>query len=181
MLHYFPNEYWFVLFLQVTLSGLLNAMDGLWSGSGDERIIVFTTNHKDRLDPALLRPGRMDMHINLSFCTVNSFRILASNYLDVQTHPLFEPIEGLLEKLEVSPASVAEELMKSDDADVALGELIEFLKRKEKMGGDEIEASESKQSCPLSKKKRWGVMKSMHLVQNKVQPRRPKGLNIDDK
>ncbi|XP_059442228.1 AAA-ATPase At2g18193-like [Corylus avellana] len=118
-------------FSKVTLSGLLNAMDGLWSSNGDERIIVFTTNHKERLDPALLRPGRMDMHIHLSFCTVNGFRILASNYLDVQSHPLFEQVDLLLEKLEVTPAEVAEELLKSDDADVALGGFIEFLKQKE--------------------------------------------------
>ncbi|KAJ0796060.1 putative P-loop containing nucleoside triphosphate hydrolase [Helianthus annuus] len=29
--------------------------------------IVFTTNHKEKLDPALLRPGRMDVHINMSY------------------------------------------------------------------------------------------------------------------
>ncbi|CAH9107101.1 unnamed protein product, partial [Cuscuta epithymum] len=50
----------------VTLSGLLNFIDGLWSSCGDERIIIFTTNHKERLDPALLRPGRMDVHIHMS-------------------------------------------------------------------------------------------------------------------
>uniref|UniRef100_A0A0D9WZH7 AAA+ ATPase domain-containing protein n=1 Tax=Leersia perrieri TaxID=77586 RepID=A0A0D9WZH7_9ORYZ len=54
--------------LQVTLSGLLNLIDGLWSASGDERIIVFTTNYKERLDAALLRPGRMDMHIYMGYC-----------------------------------------------------------------------------------------------------------------
>jgi chaperone BCS1 len=115
----------------VTLSGILNAMDGLWSGNGDERIIVFTTNHKERLDPALLRPGRMDMHIHLSFCTFNGFRILASNYLDVQSHPSFEQVESLLKQVEVTPAAIAEKLLKSDDADVALGGLVEFLKQKE--------------------------------------------------
>ncbi|CAN6205544.1 unnamed protein product [Urochloa humidicola] len=47
----------------ITLSGLLNFIDGLWSTCGEQRIIVFTTNYKERLDPALLRPGRMDMHI----------------------------------------------------------------------------------------------------------------------
>ncbi|KAM0067747.1 putative AAA+ ATPase domain, ATPase, AAA-type, core [Helianthus debilis subsp. tardiflorus] len=45
---------------RVTLSGFLNFIDGLWSSCGDERIIVFTTNRKEKLDPALLRPGRMD-------------------------------------------------------------------------------------------------------------------------
>ncbi|KAJ6367141.1 hypothetical protein OIU77_003506 [Salix suchowensis] len=51
------------------LSGLLNFIDGLWSSCGDERIIVFTTGHKENPDPALLRPGRMDMHIHMSYCT----------------------------------------------------------------------------------------------------------------
>ena len=26
-----------------------------------------TTNHKERLDPALLRPGRADVHVNLNY------------------------------------------------------------------------------------------------------------------
>jgi chaperone BCS1 len=95
---------------------------------------VFTTNHKDQIDPALLRPGRMDMHINLSFCTINGFRILASNYLDIRSHKLFEQIERLLEKIQVTPAVVAEELMKGDDADVVLTELVNFLKQKETEG-----------------------------------------------
>ena len=60
-----------MLFFQFTLSGLLNMIDGLWSSCGDERIIVFTTNHKDRLDPALLRPGRMDLHVHMSYCTMD--------------------------------------------------------------------------------------------------------------
>ncbi|KAE8010536.1 hypothetical protein FH972_006902 [Carpinus fangiana] len=122
-------------FKRFTLSCLLNSIDGLWTKGSDERIIVFTTNHKDQIDPALLRPGRMDMHINLSFCTINGFRILASNYLDVQSHPLFEPIDRLLKKLQVTPAVVAEELMKNDDVDVVLSKFINFLERKE-MGGD---------------------------------------------
>ncbi|KAI5059523.1 hypothetical protein GOP47_0025842 [Adiantum capillus-veneris] len=42
---------------KLTLSGLLNFTDGLWSCCGEERIFIFTTNYKDRLDPALLRPG----------------------------------------------------------------------------------------------------------------------------
>ncbi|XP_059657718.1 AAA-ATPase At3g50940-like [Cornus florida] len=115
---------------QLTLSGLLNFIDGLWSSCGDERIIVFTTNHKDRLDPALLRPGRMDMHINMSYCTFCGFKILASNYLGITNHYMFSEIEKLVTEVEVTPAQVAEELMKNDEADIALGGLTEFLKRK---------------------------------------------------
>jgi chaperone BCS1 len=43
----------------VTFSGLLNALDGV--ASSEERIIFMTTNHFDRLDPALIRPGRVDV------------------------------------------------------------------------------------------------------------------------
>ncbi|CCG80927.1 Mitochondrial chaperone BCS1 [Taphrina deformans PYCC 5710] len=43
----------------VTFSGLLNALDGV--ASAEERIIFMTTNHEDQLDPALIRPGRVDI------------------------------------------------------------------------------------------------------------------------
>lgn len=43
----------------VTFSGLLNALDGV--ASSDERIIFMTTNHIERLDAALIRPGRVDL------------------------------------------------------------------------------------------------------------------------
>ncbi|KAJ8770613.1 hypothetical protein K2173_021260 [Erythroxylum novogranatense] len=117
---------------KLTLSGILNFIDGLWSSCGDERIIVFTTNHKHRLDPALLRPGRMDMHINMSYCTASGFRLLASNYLGIEgkNHHLWGQIEGLIENTAVTPAEIAEELMRSEDADVALEGVVKFLKRK---------------------------------------------------
>ena len=117
----------------MTLSGLLNFIDGLWSSCGDERIIIFTTNHKDRLDPALLRPGRMDMHIYMGHCTFQGFKTLASNYLGLNDttmpHRLYTNIERLMDGEVITPAQVAEELMKSDDADVALEGLVNVLEK----------------------------------------------------
>lgn len=43
----------------ITFSGFLNALDGV--ASGEERIIFMTTNHLEKLDPALIRPGRVDL------------------------------------------------------------------------------------------------------------------------
>ena len=43
----------------VTFSGLLNCLDGVLSG--EDRVIFMTTNHLDRLDPAIIRPGRVDL------------------------------------------------------------------------------------------------------------------------
>ncbi|KAI2609185.1 P-loop containing nucleoside triphosphate hydrolase protein [Hypoxylon sp. NC1633] len=46
-----------------TLSGLLNVLDGV--GSQEGRIVIMTTNKPERLDSALVRPGRVDMKIML--------------------------------------------------------------------------------------------------------------------
>lgn len=117
-------------FVQVTLSGLLNFVDGLWSSCGNERIIVFTTNYRERLDPALLRPGRMDVHIHMSYCTPAGFKVLASNYLEVEDHKLFEEIEELIREIKVTPAEIAEQLMRNDSVDQILHGLIVFLRAK---------------------------------------------------
>lgn len=45
----------------LSFSGFLNAIDGL--ASSDDVIFVLTTNHPERLDPALLRPGRVDVRV----------------------------------------------------------------------------------------------------------------------
>ncbi|KAK8497466.1 hypothetical protein V6N12_016990 [Hibiscus sabdariffa] len=117
---------------EVTLSGLLNFIDGIWSACGGERIIVFTTNHVEKLDPALIRRGRMDKHIEMSYCRFEAFKVLAKNYLDIDSHPLFGEIERLLGETDMTPADVAENLMlKSDDDEedeACLESLIEALK-----------------------------------------------------
>jgi chaperone BCS1 len=47
----------------VTLSGLLNVLDGFAAPTGV--LFVMTTNHVEKLDPALLRPGRIDYRLHL--------------------------------------------------------------------------------------------------------------------
>jgi len=51
----------------VTLSGLLNAIDGVAAHEG--RLLFATTNDYGALDPALRRPGRMDRHIEFGLAT----------------------------------------------------------------------------------------------------------------
>ncbi len=42
----------------MTFSGLLNVLDGV--AASEDRLVFMTTNHIERLDPALIRPGRVD-------------------------------------------------------------------------------------------------------------------------
>ena len=51
----------------VTLSGLLNALDGI--GAHEGRILFATTNDYKALDPALCRPGRMDVHVEFKLAS----------------------------------------------------------------------------------------------------------------
>ncbi|XP_010468501.1 PREDICTED: AAA-ATPase At1g43910-like [Camelina sativa] len=110
--------------LGISLSGLLNFVDGLWSSCGEERIIIFTTNHKEKLDPALLRPGRMDLHILMDYCTPFVLKKLVAIYLKIDDHVLFDPLEKVVLEVSATPAEVAQQLMASKNAD------IEFLKKK---------------------------------------------------
>lgn len=50
-----------------TLSCLLNALDGLTASHG--RVLIMTTNHPEKLDAALIRPGRIDMIVPLKMCS----------------------------------------------------------------------------------------------------------------
>ncbi|XP_020177886.1 AAA-ATPase At3g28510 [Aegilops tauschii subsp. strangulata] len=134
---------------KVTLSGLLNFIDGLWSACGGERVIVFTTNHLEKLDPALIRRGRMDKHIEMSYCRGPAFEFLAKAYLGVDEHELFGTVGALLREVDMTPADVAENLTPKsgdDDADSCLRGLVAALEKaredKASGGGQEKQPEE---------------------------------------
>lgn len=56
----------------VSLSGFLNAIDGVASAEG--RLLVMTTNFPERLDRALVRPGRVDLHEELRLAGLDEAR-----------------------------------------------------------------------------------------------------------
>ncbi|KXT03474.1 hypothetical protein AC578_1562 [Pseudocercospora eumusae] len=51
----------------ISLSGLLNAIDGVASAEG--RVLIMTTNHPENLDAALIRPGRVDRKVAFQLAT----------------------------------------------------------------------------------------------------------------
>lgn len=52
---------------KISLSGLLNALDGV--GAQEGRLLFATTNKYEALDPALRRPGRMDVHVEFKLAS----------------------------------------------------------------------------------------------------------------
>lgn len=117
---------------RVTLSGLLNFTDGLWSCCGEERIIVFTTNHRDNVDPALVRCGRMDVHVSLGTCGMHAFKSLVMNYMGVDSHVLFDVVASCIRSGGgLTPAQIGEILLRNRrDADVAVKAVITAMQAK---------------------------------------------------
>ncbi|EFH58338.1 hypothetical protein ARALYDRAFT_346472 [Arabidopsis lyrata subsp. lyrata] len=94
----------------VSLSGILNFTDSILSScTADERVMVFTMTGKEQIDPAMLRPGRVDVHIHFPLCDFTAFKTLANNYLGLKEHKLFSQVEGIFQNgASLSPAEIGE-------------------------------------------------------------------------
>ena len=57
---------------KLTLSYLLNVLDGVLETPG--RIIIMTSNHPEKLDKALIRPGRIDIKVHFTKCTKDEIK-----------------------------------------------------------------------------------------------------------
>lgn len=81
-------------FSMLTLSGLLNAFDGIVSL--DDRIIFMTTNCIDQIDPALIRPGRVDHVIEIGLLKDLTIREYVAMMFPDEKAPVgeFAPIAG---------------------------------------------------------------------------------------
>lgn len=62
----------------ITMDDLLNLWDGIRENTG--RIMIITTNHYDKLDPALVRPGRIDIALKLDNASLGSIAEMHQHY-----------------------------------------------------------------------------------------------------
>ncbi|KAF9517144.1 hypothetical protein BS47DRAFT_1340173 [Hydnum rufescens UP504] len=92
----------------ITLSGLLNAIDGVQAQQG--RLLFATTNKYTALDPALVRPGRLDVHIEFK---------LATKWQAAELFKRFYPIDDVT----LSPPPVPND---SNEVDAVEGDLSEL-------------------------------------------------------
>lgn len=71
--------------VKLSFAGLLNALDGVAAGEG--RITFLTTNHPQHLDPALIRPGRTDLHLHLGNATREQVAGMLARFFPQATFP----------------------------------------------------------------------------------------------
>jgi len=94
---------------KLTLASLLEVLDGVMEMDG--RMIVITTNYPEKLDKALIRPGRIDMKVKFNKMTARSILEMYEYYFDTAAPPQFEHGRGETKGLpdyKWSPAEVTQ-------------------------------------------------------------------------
>jgi chaperone BCS1 len=89
---------------ELTLECVLNTLDGI--KELHDAVIVFTTNDISSLDPALIRPGRIDRTIEMKYANVPIIKEMLTHYYQLTSDKIFKPIEG--SKGSLSPAKIHE-------------------------------------------------------------------------
>ena len=104
----------------LTFSGLLNAVDGILTGNG--HILVITTNNIGQLDPALIRPGRID--VKLEFRKIDKKHIIDMFKWHYDTD-LIEELESKLDdNVALVPAEIQGMFLQNPDPKNAIKELL---------------------------------------------------------
>ncbi|KAG7375463.1 hypothetical protein PHYPSEUDO_001129 [Phytophthora pseudosyringae] len=107
---------------KLSLSGLLNVLDGVIDCPG--RIVIMTTNHPEKLDPALVRPGRVNKKLLLSYMGCTHIQHMIEYYCvakldEAQVRRLSEAFETSSQAF--TPAEIEELCAEYDDTDAVLG------------------------------------------------------------
>jgi mitochondrial chaperone BCS1 len=85
----------------ISLSGLLNAIDGVASHEG--RVLVMTTNKPEKLDDALIRPGRVDLQVAFGNATQSQINeLFVRMYTSDKPNPRATTL-NLLQKPKANP------------------------------------------------------------------------------
>jgi hypothetical protein len=107
----------------IDLSFLLNLLDGTLESEG--RILAITTNFPERIDKALIRPGRIDMIVNFKKCSNEILKQIVENFYDIEVeYPTLD--DKNLDK-KWTPAEVNQILFRNfKDHSKALKELVEL-------------------------------------------------------
>ena len=125
----------------ITLDTLLNCIDGTLEANG--HMICLTTNYKEKIDKALLRPGRFDCHIHLDNASPKTILQMINHFYNknkdkVKEKDFIEKHSDLLDvlkeycyhnnKLVWSPAKITQICLSYMDDPFYLDKIIEHIK-----------------------------------------------------
>ena len=92
------------------LGSILSKFDGIDSSEGS--IIIATTNHIDKIDPALIRPGRMDINIELKKANKKVTLEILSHFFEMSEQDIQESYDEYILDYMYSPAEIIQMCIK---------------------------------------------------------------------
>ena len=95
---------------ELTLSIILNILDGVLETPG--RVIFITTNYPERLDKALIRPGRMDMLVEFTRTSHKMLKDMIENFYEIKIE---KSDVQLIKEYKWTPAEVFQIMFKNID------------------------------------------------------------------
>lgn len=111
---------------KLTFSGLLNAIDGAAASEG--RILFMTTNHPELLDPALIRPGRVDLRLEIGTPTAGQVARIYKRFFPQATESQVRRFCANIEPSETSMAALQDLLIKySSDPELPIAGALELI------------------------------------------------------
>jgi len=100
---------------KATLSGLLNAIDGVATPHG--LIVVMTTNNREVLDSAVVRPGRVDLELHIDYVTEHQLTEMFRHFTGLE-------VQFDLKGKKISSADVVGSILRHiDDKEAAVREV----------------------------------------------------------
>lgn len=102
---------------KLTLAYLLQVFDGVVESP--DRMIIITTNHPDKLDKTLMRPGRINMKLKLDYIKFKEAREMISHFVpnDIFTNDQLELLKSIINKNNISPAIIQQYCVEYDTLD----------------------------------------------------------------
>lgn len=110
---------------ELNLSFVLNLLDGILETPG--RILIVTTNHPEKLDKAFIRPGRIDINLEVGFCSKNMICEMFDFFYENNNSHFFENVFKY--NVDITPAQVNKIILNNyNNCDNAKKELLDFCK-----------------------------------------------------
>ena len=106
----------------IDLGYLLQKLDGL--ESAEDRIIVATTNHPEKLHPALVRPGRFDLKLCLGNCSTPMYVDIISMFYENDEAIRAKVAAANIPERKHSPLTVINTALQERDIDRLLAALL---------------------------------------------------------
>lgn len=111
----------------MSFSGMINVLDGLTKKTG--LLTFLTTNFIEELDDALIRPGRIDLHIKFTYIVDEQKRMMCKKFIPSMTDDEISEFIDLTKKIKMTTAILQQFLFQNDECNINDSKLIKELNK----------------------------------------------------